>query len=367
MSKLVCINACATVTCEAGRKENQLSIASEDITAFQLGLGQYTFLTISYDGHKEVVRYDGSLGSRRFITIERASNAREIPKGAKVSFEIGCEFLADYVCQRVRECAGADEGEGNPYLMTNNNWSGTNNFRKLSIGGVQVTSESVDSFGLLTIDRGVWSSYTSASPNPRYGFLASVSKSNSAGKLYGARLVARGVGTAGGEFYGVQGEASNVQGSEADLIGVHAIVNAQNSSATYDKIGVLIEHRNRALGTSTLPSGIGLDKFNEGSVGIKFLGQIASSDGEKVGWNRGLVFTEGSLGASSSAGAVGIDFLELSNGASMEALILVARARHPSWGPKKLVAWIQRSEGLERFGAVSTAGAGWPGCFRDAG
>lgn len=42
--------------------------------------------------------------------------------------------------------------------------------------------------------------------------------------------------------------------------------------------------------------------------------------------------------------------------ANMEALILSARARHPSWGPKKLVAWIQRSEGLERLCAVSTAG-----------
>ena len=32
------------------------------------------------------------------------------------------------------------------------------------------------------------------------------------------------------------------------------------------------------------------------------------------------------------------------------------RKAHPSWGPKKLVAWIQKRKGLERLCAVSTAG-----------
>ena len=40
----------------------------------------------------------------------------------------------------------------------------------------------------------------------------------------------------------------------------------------------------------------------------------------------------------------------------VEALILAAREKHPSWGPKKLVAWIKRREGLEKLCAVSTAG-----------
>lgn len=42
--------------------------------------------------------------------------------------------------------------------------------------------------------------------------------------------------------------------------------------------------------------------------------------------------------------------------AKIEELILAARAKHPSWGPKKLVTWIKRREGLERLCAVSTAG-----------
>ena len=42
--------------------------------------------------------------------------------------------------------------------------------------------------------------------------------------------------------------------------------------------------------------------------------------------------------------------------ANIEELILAARAKHPSWGPKKLVTWIKRREGLERLCAVSTAG-----------
>jgi transposase InsO family protein len=40
----------------------------------------------------------------------------------------------------------------------------------------------------------------------------------------------------------------------------------------------------------------------------------------------------------------------------IEELILRARGRHPTWGPKKLVAWISEREGLERVCAVSTAG-----------
>jgi putative transposase len=42
--------------------------------------------------------------------------------------------------------------------------------------------------------------------------------------------------------------------------------------------------------------------------------------------------------------------------AKVEEMILAARAKHPSWGPKKLVSWIQQREGLERVCAVSTAG-----------
>ena len=40
----------------------------------------------------------------------------------------------------------------------------------------------------------------------------------------------------------------------------------------------------------------------------------------------------------------------------IEQWILAGRKEHPSWGPKKLVAWIQKRKGLERLCAVSTAG-----------
>jgi putative transposase len=40
----------------------------------------------------------------------------------------------------------------------------------------------------------------------------------------------------------------------------------------------------------------------------------------------------------------------------IEALILRARGKHPTWGSKKLVAWVQHREGLEKVCAVSTAG-----------
>jgi len=39
----------------------------------------------------------------------------------------------------------------------------------------------------------------------------------------------------------------------------------------------------------------------------------------------------------------------------IEKLILEGRSKHPTWGGKKLVAWIQRKKGLERVCAVSTA------------
>lgn len=42
--------------------------------------------------------------------------------------------------------------------------------------------------------------------------------------------------------------------------------------------------------------------------------------------------------------------------AKVEKWILAGKEKHPNWGPKKLVAWIQRREGLERLCAVSTAG-----------
>src|SRR6478609_8058375 len=32
----------------------------------------------------------------------------------------------------------------------------------------------------------------------------------------------------------------------------------------------------------------------------------------------------------------------------LEQLLLRARDKHPSWGPKKLIAWIKKREGLER-------------------
>jgi transposase InsO family protein len=41
---------------------------------------------------------------------------------------------------------------------------------------------------------------------------------------------------------------------------------------------------------------------------------------------------------------------------ALEDLIVVARGRHPTWGPKKLLEWIQRTEGLNRICAPSTAG-----------
>jgi putative transposase len=40
----------------------------------------------------------------------------------------------------------------------------------------------------------------------------------------------------------------------------------------------------------------------------------------------------------------------------IETLILRARGKHPTWGPKKLVAWVKHREGLEKVCAVSTAG-----------
>jgi putative transposase len=41
---------------------------------------------------------------------------------------------------------------------------------------------------------------------------------------------------------------------------------------------------------------------------------------------------------------------------NMEDLVLKARGKHPTWGPKKLVAWIGQKGGLERVCAPSTAG-----------
>lgn len=40
----------------------------------------------------------------------------------------------------------------------------------------------------------------------------------------------------------------------------------------------------------------------------------------------------------------------------IEAWLLQAKSKHPSWGPKKLVVWAKAKSGLERFCAVSTAG-----------
>jgi transposase InsO family protein len=42
--------------------------------------------------------------------------------------------------------------------------------------------------------------------------------------------------------------------------------------------------------------------------------------------------------------------------AKVEALVVAARQAHPTWGPKKLVAWIKAREGLKELCAVSTAG-----------
>lgn len=43
-------------------------------------------------------------------------------------------------------------------------------------------------------------------------------------------------------------------------------------------------------------------------------------------------------------------------GAELEELIIKARGKHPTWGPKKLVAWVQRTSGINRVCAASTAG-----------
>jgi transposase InsO family protein len=40
----------------------------------------------------------------------------------------------------------------------------------------------------------------------------------------------------------------------------------------------------------------------------------------------------------------------------VEDLVLKARGKHPTWGPKKLVAWIRHKEGQQRVCAPSTAG-----------
>jgi hypothetical protein len=108
-------------------------------------------------------------------------------------------------------------------------------------------------------------------------------------------------------------------------------VTAQNPNTSYDKVGVLVELRNRALNAATLAAGLGLDKLNEGSVAIKVLAQIASSDAEKVGWNKGIVFVNGSLGASVEGLATGLDFSDLNDVVGIDALIKIRSGGAIEW------------------------------------
>jgi hypothetical protein len=311
MSRVVCIDACAVLTCPLDLTDNTIRVAPELVRKFQLPINAHTYLVVEYEGQREEVRFAGSYSQLGVLAVER-SKPQNFPRGATVCFGITCGFLTDFVCQRASECAVEVANTFGDIRGTNNVWTGFNRFN----GGVQFGSALWDSAPvvaqrLLKLDAGMWVDYAAVLEEPQYGYLATVNRTAGIGATTGGKTEARTEGTLNNLAVGFTAEAWAGRNTAAPLVGSESIIYNEASNNTAAKIGHRSVFRNRPDGVSSTVGGLGTNRYNSGANAYTVESQARSSDAEYCGWSRGLVFAAGGLDQSTTSKAVGVDFSDI--------------------------------------------------------
>lgn len=312
MSKVLCFDACSVLRCPLSASDNSLRIVPTDANKFSLPLDSHVYLLIEADGLREEVRFNGGPIFGGNLTVERGDSRQSFPAGASVCVAITCGYLEDFVCQRVKECAKESSTGLGELLPLDNEWTGTNTFTKpVNFGAAKWDQELVTTNKLLSVNSGLWVNYSAALGEIQYGHLATVVRTAGAKATLGGKLTARGETGVTGDVIGASNEAWTAPGAQSYLAGTQSIVYSQESNATADKVGHTSIFRNRPDGVSTTVSGLGANKYNQGSIAYAVQSQARSSAGEFCGWARGLVFEAGSLDETAGGKAIGIDFSDI--------------------------------------------------------
>ncbi len=296
-----------------------LRVIAGDGRNFTLPVGQYTFIKLTDGRHVEVVRYNGTPIFTDTIPVTRAQNgtqARVWSKGTCVEVVFTEASLKQLIQD---ECFAAvtddDCGLGcaltNQVLNSNNTFSGVQSFlNTVTIGSAAIQpANSVDP--RLSVNAGWDVTLNASGPFDATGYRATVTRVNGSGRTSGGVFEASaqlGVNT---PVDGVVGFVESQQGSAAPLLAGEFQVRNKDSSNSSAKVALRSVYSNREELSDVVP--IASNRYNTATIAHEIVAQAPSSAGENSGFERGVVFREGSIGRSLLQRAIGIDFAELSS------------------------------------------------------
>lgn len=312
MASILCTNIDTLLTCPLTASGLFLRVPATDAYQFDIPPDSYVLLTISHTHGAEDVVFSGGPIVDGLIPVTRPNGGNAFPTGARVSAEISCAFLQEFVCQQVARCATVVGETGTDITQLENTWARVNRFvRGLFIGNVKIDPTDEVANKALLIDSGLWVNYQTAIPNTAYGYLAAITRTSGAATTVGARFEAKVNAAVSSEVVGVSANAWVSANSLAPASATTSTVYQESSNNVAAKAGVRVVFRNRPDGVSTPFSGLGGNKYNANTVGIAIESSGRGSAGEFCGWNRGIVFRPSGLDATSTSKAVGIDFSDI--------------------------------------------------------
>lgn len=151
---------------------------------------------------------------------------------------------------------------------------------------------------LATTNMGIYANYTSDNGNIIYGFACNVRRSGGSALTVGGQINAWGDAYGTGKAWGVFGAnlvAVGPIGHEGALIGAEISPVRYGSATTSAKIGVELVFINRTDNAGNAPDGLGSNRYNYYSTGLRVTSQPRSPLGEYCGWNVGIGFITDSL------------------------------------------------------------------------
>lgn len=312
MASILCTNIDTLLTCPLTASGLFLRVPATDAGQFDIPPDSYVLLTVSHTHGTEDVVYSGGPIVDGLVPITRPNGGNAFPTGSRVSAEISCAFLQEFVCQQVARCAAVGNDSSVDIRQLENTWARVNRFvRGIFVGDTKIDPTDEVANKALLIDSGLWVNYQTAIPNTAYGFLSAVTRTSGAATTVGAKFEAKANVAVNSEVIGVSANAWVSASSASSASATISTVYQESSNNVSAKAGVRVVFRNRPDGVSTPFSGLGGNKYNANTVGISVESSGRGSVGEFCGWNRGIVFKPSGLDATSTNKAVGIDFSDI--------------------------------------------------------
>ncbi len=214
------------------------------------------------------------------------------------------QYLATYVTAAI----GGIGGGGLDLRPLNNVWTGTNTFNStVTVKGATFDGAEVATKEWLKLDKGLFvTNISTNATQPGYGFAASVKRSSGYAQAIGQQIDAYGLSSWSGLVYGASLTAWRGRDSNGTLVGTSSSVVSLNPNDEAEKVGFNVTFYNRESGASQGGNaqnvlgltgyGTGANKYNTNTRAIQVQAQARSESGATYcGWNRGIVFDNGSL------------------------------------------------------------------------